>query len=198
MIGALFADRITLVKKDGTVAKENIAANVDRARIITQDAQLIIEPGDHFLRKLPNGMEEDFIVEDPHYRKGGSLSHWEITVRRSNMPPSTRQTIVNNISGNTFSGGNIKLSQGLTDLSTTYMTTNISENDAKLFTDLANAITQGVSEDKGRADLLKAVQDMREAKQNGTFLASYQKFMTSIADHVTIVSPFLPALAQLL
>ena len=55
-------DRITLVKADGQVAKEDIPALVTGDMIFTADQSLPLEVGDHLLRELPNGLVEDYEV----------------------------------------------------------------------------------------------------------------------------------------
>lgn len=59
-IQSMMRDKVTLVKKDGTLIKEGIKAQVASGRIITFDADLPLEPGDHFLRTLPSGLVEDY------------------------------------------------------------------------------------------------------------------------------------------
>jgi len=63
-------DVVTLVKKDGTVVKEGIKAQVSKGSIITFDASFPIEPGDHFVRIQQSGLAEDYIVIDPGYMSG--------------------------------------------------------------------------------------------------------------------------------
>jgi hypothetical protein len=57
----MMRDKVTLVKADGTVARQNIKAQVSAGEIITFDADLPLEPGDHFLRSLPSGLVEDYL-----------------------------------------------------------------------------------------------------------------------------------------
>jgi hypothetical protein len=66
--------------------------------IFINDTTLPIEPEDHILRKLPSNLNEDYVVTDATCYTGGP-AHWEIKYRRSNAPPTSAQTIVNNISG---------------------------------------------------------------------------------------------------
>lgn len=95
-------DVVTLVKKDGTVAKEGIKAQVSSGLIITPDATLPIEPGDHFVRIQPSGLAEDYIVIDPGFMSGGRgliPPHFQSKVRRSDAPVAPASTIINNING---------------------------------------------------------------------------------------------------
>lgn len=97
-------DVVTLVKKDGTVIKEGIKAQVSKGSIITFDASLPIEPGDHFVRIQQSGLAEDYIVIDPGYMSGmggraGIPNHFQSKVRRSDAPVAPPSTIINNIHG---------------------------------------------------------------------------------------------------
>lgn len=189
MPGSLFSDRITLVKKDGSIAKKDIHASVQREKIYTQDVKLIVERDDHILRTLPNGMVEDYIVGNAHFQSGGSLSHWEIHVRRSDAPLAAPQTIINNITGH-----NARVNVNSTDNSNNA----VSINSEKLFADLAAALRDGIKDQSQRDRLLLAVEDLQSAQQGGTFKESYQKFIASAAEHITVIGPFLPALSAML
>lgn len=100
--GSMMNDVVTLVKKDGTVVKEDIKAQVSTGLIITPDASLPIEPGDHFIRIQPSGLAEDYIIIDPGYMSGGRgliPPHFQSRVRRSDAPVAPPSTIINNIHG---------------------------------------------------------------------------------------------------
>ncbi|KQQ61606.1 hypothetical protein ASF69_01565 [Rhizobium sp. Leaf311] len=97
---SMLNDLVTLVKKDGTVQKEGIKAQVSTGLIITSDANLPIEPGDHFIRIQPSGLAEDYIVIDPGFMSGGRgliPPHFQSKVRRSDAPVAPPSTIINNI-----------------------------------------------------------------------------------------------------
>ena len=68
--GLAARDKVTLVKANGTVAGENIQAQVSAGKIITYNADLPIEPGDHFQRSLSSGLVEDYVVDDPNFMRG--------------------------------------------------------------------------------------------------------------------------------
>lgn len=118
-LSALMNARVTLVKEDGTVFKENIPANVSGNCIITFDATLPLETGDHFLRQLPSGLVEDFVVTDPafHGALGRIPASFQAQVRRSDQPAAQAQTIINNIT-NHVSGTNARVSVNSIDNST--------------------------------------------------------------------------------
>jgi len=45
---------------------------------------------------------------------------------------------------------------------------------------------------------LERIDKLEQAQGTPGFLASYQAFMTAAANHMTVLAPFLPALAHLL
>jgi hypothetical protein len=67
----------------------------------------------------------------------------------------------------------------------------------KLFDEIAEAIKHVASE-TDRQGLLAANAAMRAANERPAFIEAYQRFSNVAADHMTILAPFLPALAGLL
>jgi len=186
--GGLLNDRVTLVKKDGTVFKRDVPASVQAKMIFIHDVSLPIETDDHILRTLPSKLDEDFVVTDATCYTG-SLAHWEIKYRRTNAPLAPTQTIINNISGH-----NARVNIGSTDNSINQVV----ENSEKVFSELAEALRRNVAQDAARDRLLMLVAEMRSGTSKGTFKEGYRKFIAAAADHMTVVAPFLPALTQLL
>jgi hypothetical protein len=186
--GNLLNDRITLVKKDGTVFKDGVQASVQARMIIIQDTTLPIEEDDHILRKLPSNLNEDYVVTQATCYTG-RLAHWELKYRKSGAPATSVQTIVNNISGH-----NARVNIHSTDNSNNQVV----ENSEKVFSELAEALRRNVDQNDARDKLITLVEEMRRGTRVGTFKEKYREFMAAAADHITIVAPFLPALSQLL
>lgn len=130
MFDDLITDKVTLVKADGTLVKQGIKAQVSPGKIITFDKTLPLQPNDHLLRPLPNGLVEDYIVTDPGYFAGmqGIEGHFQAKVRRSDAPVASPQTVINNIT-NHFHGANSRVNIGSTDNSTN---TNVNISTLKL------------------------------------------------------------------
>lgn len=114
----MMLDSVTLVKKDGTVFREGIKAQVASGKIITFEKDLPLEPGDHFLRTIPSGLVEDFEVIDPNFISGmgGIPASFQAKVRRTQQPAASPQQVVHNITAN-FHGPNSRITIG-TDNST--------------------------------------------------------------------------------
>ncbi|WP_316976245.1 hypothetical protein [Shumkonia mesophila] len=109
----MMRDKVTLVKADGTVVRENIQAQVSTGRIITFDADLPLEPADHYLRSLPSGLVEDYVVDDPNFMTGiqGIPSSFQSKVHRSTEAAAQAQQVVQRITNN-FHGSNSRVTFG--------------------------------------------------------------------------------------
>lgn len=109
----MLRDKVTLVKANGTVARENIQAQVSAGQIIMFEADLPLEPGDHFLRTLPSGLVEDYVVDDPNFMTGihGIPSHFQSKVRRSQEAADLPQQVIQRIT-NHFHGDNSRVTFG--------------------------------------------------------------------------------------
>jgi hypothetical protein len=141
---SLQKDRVTLVKKDGTILRSEIPAVVDTGQIITFVVDLPIEIEDHLLRQLPNGLVEDYVVSDPGYRSGiGPIApHYQIKVRRTDAPPAPPQTIIAN-----FHGPNSRMNVNSTDNSINVIS-DISRDQLAEFIDQVRSSMAGLPAEK--------------------------------------------------
>jgi hypothetical protein len=80
----LMTDTLTLRKPDGRVF-EKISACVTAKGILIQDVRLPIEIGDKLTRLLPNGVTDEFTVDDPGFHQAFSeiAAHFQVKVRRA-------------------------------------------------------------------------------------------------------------------
>ena len=110
--GAIPKEPVTLMKKDGKIFRSDIPAIVSDGQIRTFVTDLQIEVGDHILRQLPNGLVEDYIVDEPRYNSGiGSIpANYAVKVHRSDAPTAPPQTIIAN-----FHGANPRMNVNSTD-----------------------------------------------------------------------------------
>ncbi|MGY3137747.1 hypothetical protein ACVWZM_008429 [Bradyrhizobium sp. USDA 4501] len=124
-LASLLRDKVTLVKADGTVIREDIKAQVSAGQIITFDVDLPLEPGDHFLRSLPSGLVEDYVVDDPNFMTGlrSIPSSFQAKVHRSREAAAPPQQVIQQIT-NHFHGDNSRVTFG-TDNSTNVVNNNL-------------------------------------------------------------------------
>ncbi|WP_244540563.1 hypothetical protein [Hyphomicrobium sp. CS1BSMeth3] len=113
---SMMNDKLTLVKADGTIVRENIPGQVTPTLVITFLRDLPIEPGDHFLRQLPSGLVDDLVVVDPGYRSGigGIQAHFQTKVRRSDAATGSQHALIQNITNN-FHGPNARVNSNSID-----------------------------------------------------------------------------------
>jgi len=192
MFEGMLNDRVTLVKNDGTVAKENIRAMVQPKTIFMDDETLPIEPGDRLLRLLPSGLVDEYIVNEPGFYSGlrGMKAHFQTKVKRSDAPAAQPSTIINNIQGN-----NARVNINSTDNSQNLaMEIGASETLRALREELDRSSIQA---DDAHA-IREAIEKMETASSKEGFKEGYQSFMAAAANHITVFAPFLGALANFL
>jgi hypothetical protein len=105
------------VKSDGSIAKEKIPALVVKGKIQIHDTSIPIEVADHLLRVLPNGLVEDYVVDDPVFQSGLGQSLYTVHVHRSQLPAAQQRAAIQNITNN-FHGANSRVNIASTDNST--------------------------------------------------------------------------------
>jgi hypothetical protein len=189
----LMTDRVSFLKADGKRVRDNIKAAIETAKnqIVTFEVDLPVAEGDFFERTLPNKSVERFEVLDPGFQAGFELipasfqaSVRKVTDRPRPAPPPTSVTI---------HGDNARVNLNSIDQST-----NTSSRTAiDVWMNLQATIEREVPE-PARSQLAKAVAGMKEAAGKPSFKDRYKEFMTQAANHMTVLSPFLPALLALL
>jgi hypothetical protein len=89
-LSALLNEILSMHKPDGRIF-EKVRARVSLPRIFIADVQLPIETGDRLIRPLPNGLKDEFIVDEPGYRHalGDIPARFEVTVHATATTAST-------------------------------------------------------------------------------------------------------------
>lgn len=138
---------------------------------------------------LPNGKEEAFLVKDPKcYAKSPFGPHYQVEIARGGV-------YLKHTGGNyniTVSGSNSRVNVGSTDQSTNPVLA------GDTFNGLREALDEGVSDEGERERLKDLVNQVAAAADRKRFATAYQALIASAANHMTIIAPFLPALAGLL
>jgi len=184
-------DQIDVVAPDGTV-RCRVAGYYGGDSFTIDDLTVDIQAGDEIRRLLPTGKEEAFQVVDPRFLKDerGQFfgSHYQVKVSRKGVFPK-------------HSGGNYNISLHGANARVNIRSTDNSTNTAiadSLFTGIRHAVENGISDQAQRAHLLGQIEELEKAKDRGSFAKAYQALIASAADHMTILTPFLPALTQML
>jgi hypothetical protein len=105
-------------------------------------------------------------------------------------PPPTGAAVTQHIH---LHGHNPRVNMNSTDNSVNI--TSVSSD--QLFVQLREA-ARSIGDESERTKIVAAINEMESAKQSSGFLHSYQNFMASAANHVTVFAPFISALAQML
>ena len=183
-------EKVNLFKKNGKII-ENIEALIQEKKIFIDDTTISINEEDIIERILPNGDVEKYRVIDRGFYKGmGAIpDSYQITTEKLSKyrnPSSKGITNTYNIHNES-----VKININSTDNSVnTYLT----ENDEKLFETLKDL---SILLDN-KEDVISKIIDMRESAGKPTFGQKYNSFIQSIANHMTIFAPFIPALTAFL
>jgi len=151
------------------------------------DSSLLVLPGDEIRRRIPNGTEEVFEVVDPKfYEQMHTIpANFQIEVRRKGaITPGQGGHLKITVTGN-----NSRVNIGSTDNSTNTV------NQADVFSRLLEAIERDVPRQQS-AVLVEAVREMERSQGTENYATAYQRFISMVADHMTVVAPFIPALGQ--
>jgi len=106
----------------------------------------------------------------------------------------------------THSRGEVKLTQNIhmhgpnarINVDSIDNSTNIaSVSSERLFVRLRETAST-IADESQRAQILARLDDLERAKESGSFVSAYQSFIGSVADYITIFSPFIPALTLML
>lgn len=184
-------DVVTLIKQDGTVI-EKINANVQPNMIFIYDEKLPIEENDKIYRPLPNGLVEKYDVIDRGFYSaiGGIQAHYQTKVRKEGSIKGEQYQQITNIY-------NLNGPQSRVNISSTDNSVNLLQQNAELFDDIIKAL-ETITEDKIKTESIKLVNEMKENIGKPTFKEKYQSFISTLANYMTIIGPFIPALTALL
>ena len=192
MLRQFMKDKLCLHKADGRVIENILALVSGKGSLLIEDVRLPIEIGDKFTRKLPSGLVDEFIVDDPGYHEKFDpiAAHYQVKVHRAGTQGSAgyRGTTYN------VSGSNARLNINSHD----HSTNTIAFGDAQVFADLRKVLTESSIADGERAKLFAAIEAMANARGTTSFLDRYKDFTAMAANHMTIIAPFIPALTALL
>ena len=195
MRNRLYNDRVTIIGPDGT-ERGRIRAVVNKERIITQDASVLVETGDTIERDLPHGRKETLTAADVQFHRGigrGRIpDYYEITTERpdSQIQPPLRTDVSVYVSDSPHARVNLQSVDNSSNV--------VSIQAHDVFQQTRHLIETSVVEDAERVLLLESVNDMEAAHNRGDLIGPYKHFMGLAADHVSVLAPVISTLASLL
>ena len=182
-------EKVKIIKQDLSII-DGVDALVESTKIFIDDGSVNIEEGDIIERTLPSGAKEQFLVTDRGFYKGmhGIPDHYQVTVeRQSTYKKVSRGQVINQYNISNAEKVNIHS----TDNSTTYQ---ISSNDLSIM-ETIRTLAKGLDNE---TEIIAAVNQMQNNVGKKSFAEKYNAFVQSIANHMTIFAPFIPALSALL
>jgi hypothetical protein len=184
-------DVVTLVKSDGTVI-EKIKSNVQPNMIFIFDSKLPIEEMDKIYRPLPNGLVEKYVVVDRGFYSAvnGIQAHYQIKVQKESSIQSDQFQQITNIY-------NLNGAQSKINIQSTDNSINMIKESDELFDKIIKVLND-INDQKVKDDAIIIVNDMRENIGKPVFKEKYQSFISTLANYITIIGPFIPALTALL
>ena len=184
-------DVVTIVKPNGNKI-ENVMANVQAKKIFINNKTIPLEDGDKIIRTLPTGVTESYIVLDNGFYHGGNglPGGYQATVIKESANSNSANpsnTIVYNINAN---NSNINVNPN-----NSYINNSIYEEN--IFTKIRTELDAKITDDNLKNKILPLLSDLEQSRGTDTFSIKYNAFISSLANHMTIIAPFIPALMLL-
>lgn len=186
--GMIEPDAVDIVSPEGEV-RCRVQAYYAGNMFVTDDMSVDVRPGDEIRRRLPNGNEEAFHVDDPKfYGSGGFGKHYQIKVSRQKVhPPKTGGNYAVHVSG-----ANARVNIHSTDNSTNIVHT------VSVFNDAREIVAKTALQPARVEEVGSQIDAMEAARTQPKFVEAYQKFIGLTADHIAVFGPIIAALGTVL
>lgn len=181
-------DMIKIINPDGTEFN-NIKANVQTERIFVKDTNIVIQDGAEITRILPNGQEDRYLVIDNgyHHANFSIPAGYQCKVKKKSSYIEGLNSTKTNFTINATQS-NINIANNHSQIH------QITDN--KIFQDIINQIEQSIQDHETKAQLIGIVKDLEKSIGTPSFKEKYNSLITSMANHITILAPFLPSLTH--
>ena len=187
----LLKDTVTIINEGKRI--EGVRASVQRDRIFISDVSIPIDVGDTIERTLANGRTEVLHVTNAHQWSGGSLSHYEIEYERQGARAKQPQPSTVNVTVSESVQPHININS--TDQSTSILYSQPDE----LFAEIRSLLRGSVNDVEELNQILLSVDDMENNRRTPhEYMRAYKEFLSVAANHLTILVPMFPSLADLL
>lgn len=190
MLRNMQTEIVELLKPNGQVIN-GIVALVGSNTITTEDINLPLEEGDKFIRTLPNEKKEVYLVINRGFSRGGFTipPFYKAKVQKeceeSLSKVVSQTTIVNNYG-----------QYSKTNLNSVDNSVNNHNNQSEIFSELRK-LACGIPEEH-RLNIIKSIDDMENNCGKQGFVEKYNSFIKNAANHMTVFSPLIPMLTNLL
>ncbi len=166
----------------------NVKGFFGKEYLTITDVSIPIVEGQYIIRKLPNGVNEKYEIINSKYNKGNEdiCDFYKLTLKKSTIKNKETKTIINNIYNCE------KVNVDSIDNSVNIKLNNSEELILNEIKKILDSIQENNKEKKELFD------EMCKNIGKKTFLEKYQLFIASMADHITVLTPFIPFLTSLI
>lgn len=185
-------DIITIIKPNGEKI-ENIKANVQSHKIFIHDKTIPLEDGDTIRRILPTGITENYSVLDNGFYHGGNglPGGYQAKVQKETLSSYSQKVNSSNIYHINASNSNVNVSP------TNSHITNVMHEE-NIFSKIRDELDTKIRDDELKTKIMLSLSELEQCKNTSKFRGKYDAFVSLLANYVTIITPFLPALAKML
>ena len=187
----MLTSEIRLIKPSGDVLGP-FKASVQGREIYFFEVHDPVSTGDKIVRELPNGMKETYEVENVEYEEGLPPEIppcWKLHVRKEDDQTRSK----------TLSSTNIFNDRGdyaPVNLESLDNSVNIQDRPETAFDEARQKLHAAIEDQVLLKELLAHLRLMEEARSQPKWAAAYSKFIEGVANHMTVIAPLLPALAE--
>jgi hypothetical protein len=180
------AEDIEVIAPDGKVRCQ-VKGYYAGTQFAIDDMRADVQVGDEIRRILPNGNDDVFLVVDPKFYTGAFGPHYQIKItRKGAFSPHTGGHYVH------VTGANSRVNVNSTDNSTNITTR------GSVFNEIRKAVRRDISDDAVRSEIERQIVGLENAKNKIDFTTGLQGLMADAGKFVSVLSPFLAGLTQVL
>jgi len=182
-------DTIRIISKDGSNTSADLKAHVTPGTIGLYDLSVDVLEGDFVERDLPNNRTERYQIFEANYHDKFSVipAHYILKVRKTTAISSVPNTkTVYNLHGN-----NSRVYHNSQDQSNNVM----NEANDNVFSLLKQIIEDKILDNQ---KLLAILDELEQSKGKSGYIEKYTAFIANAANHMTLISPFIPILTALI
>lgn len=187
----MLTDKISIIKPDGNVLGP-FKASVQSKQILFFEVQRLVSSGDKVLRELPNGVKETYVVESSEYQAGLSrhiAPFYRLHVRKEDALTQSKTLFATNVLN--FKGDFPRVNFQSADDAV-----NVQDRSKTVFDAAREKLHAAIEEQDILRELFTHLQVMEDTKSRSTWATAYSKFIERVANHMAIIAPLLPALAD--
>ena len=183
------SEKVKIIKQDNSII-DDVTVLFDSHETICQNTSIVIEEGDFIERNLPTGRTERYLIINVDFHKAqlDFPEYYDLKIEKQTAHKTAKKaTTINQFHITNAEKVNIQS----TDNSTTY---NITANDVSLM-DTLRKLADNL---ENRDEVILNIDSMQDNIGKKSFAEKYNVFIQSIANHMTIFAPFIPALSAFL